>query len=130
MYTVSAMKYFQKTIVLGLIVILTSFAGDFCMHTVAQASDVPLVMPTLHDGDMQMSGNDAPLAISTCVFDCINKTPQATVAKKTTVNSALSLSLAIFQTESPDPVFISDTFGAVGTHPPSPDILSSIMKRE
>lgn len=125
------MKYFQKTIIASLIVALVSFAGGLCTHPMVQAGDSSLDMSASQTGNhgTQMSEN-TPLAISTCVFDCINKTPQATVARKTAVDNTLSLSLAIFQTESLLPVFIPDTFGAVGTHPPSPDILSSIFKRE
>ncbi|MEI8096650.1 MAG: hypothetical protein WCG73_00935 [Candidatus Moraniibacteriota bacterium] len=126
------MKYIQKTIILSLVIALVSFTGDFCTHPMAQADDHSSmemsILPT-SDHDMQMHESTS-LAISTCVFDCINQAPQATVGKKTSINTNLSLSFDIFQTESLDPVFISDTFGAVGTHPPSPDILSSIMKRE
>lgn len=126
------MKSLKKIIIGSLIVTLTSFVGGVCMHPLsAQAGDSSMGMSVLYtvDHDMQMSEN-IPLTISTCIFDCINKTPHATVAEKTTVQSTLSLSLAIFQTELPVPIFISDTFGAVGTHPPSPDILSSVVKIE
>lgn len=137
MYTISAMKYIQKTIVASLIVTLVSFAGGLCTHPMmAEASASGMGMETDHalslSYDTVSVQPETSSAIDVCIIDCITTVPQVTTTKKAVVDSALQVSLitplALFR--GPSSVGMLGSDDTFGISPPSPDILFSVMKRE
>lgn len=131
------MKYFQKTIVFSLIVMLVSSAGGFCMNPMmaeANTSEMNKEMNHLlvmaHDAVTAQSETSS--AIDVCVVDCVTTVLQITTTKKSVVDHILQVSsltpLTLFRGSSSDGILVSDD--AFGISPPSPDILSSVFKRE
>lgn len=131
-------KWLKKIVVGNIVIALMLFAGGFCVHPMeAQAVSMDKassVEHTVSENDMQQGiqvDSAAMPMINTCIFDCISKAPQAEAIKKTNSNTALNVFTHTSQAEtfqiseySPDPL------EAIGTAPPAPDILSSIMKKE
>lgn len=131
------MKYFQKTIVASLIVTLVSFAGGLCTHPMTvEASASEMDMETDHtlslSHDTVSVQSETSSAIDVCIIDCITTVPQVTNTKKAVVENTLQVSSIVsplFFLQSPS-VRISANDDNFGISPPSPDILSSVFKRE
>jgi len=132
------MKYFQKTIIASLIVTLVSFASGLCMHPMmAQASSDTDVNMT-HDSSLASKSsctevsNDKISSKFICTSDCVTKVPQTTSAKKVTVDTSVQVSI-VSPVDDHYTQYSELSFGAAdsfGVHPPSPDILFSVFKRE
>lgn len=134
------MKYFQKTIIASLIVALASFAGGLCTHPMmAQAANSEMGgRDMLQDNIITdstcitTSNNEASHTINTCTFDCVTKVPQTISTKKVTFDTNASIFIAC-PIDDQYTHISALSFGAVdsfGVHSPSPDILSSVFKRE
>ncbi len=130
------MKYMRKTAASSLVLTLAFFAGSFCLHPMAaQAMDTAMAMPASPEGgDMEavVSGGDSAITPwNLCVVDCASETPQAIASKKFSVDFLGGLLAdAVGSRESRVFVFSSGPTDFSGTHPPSPDILSSVFKKE
>lgn len=139
------MEYLKKIVTGSLVITLASFAGSFCVRPMqAQAAMIGGGNSMAMDmslSDMEQSTEEktdgvqiedsATSAFSTCLLNCVTEAPQATATKKTSIDTALNISAVISQTEQlgsfeifPDPLDMT------GVHPPSPDILSSVVKIE
>jgi hypothetical protein len=130
------MKCIKKFVMGSLIVTLISFGGGFCAHPMtAQASEMGAMDMSVHmeehGTDMIQTVDMATVALSACVFDCISKAPQATVSKKTTFDNTIHVSVNVPRADQLELFeYFSNPLDAIGTSPPSPDILSSVMKKE
>lgn len=142
MYTAIIMKFLRKIATGSLVIVLASFAGSFCIHPVQAQTTVigggnSMDMSSSEmgqdreDGDTVRIKDTATSAFSTCLLNCVTEAPQATATKKTSIDTALNISAVISQTEQlrsfelfPNPLDMT------GVHPPSPDILSSVVKIE
>lgn len=140
------MKYIRKIAAGSLIAALAFFAGSFCLHPMsAQAMETSPVMPSvspvggdmtggqdMSDGTSSFQESDAPISVlNLCVIDCASQTPQAVAAKKFSVDSGAIFLADI--SESRESRFLGSSSGPTdfsGTHPPAPDILSSVFKKE
>lgn len=126
-----------KTIVTGsLVTALILFAGSFCLHPMqVQAAD-EMDMSAFHtdgtSGDMMQETNDVFVsALSTCVSDCIVSAPEAAPVKKASVDNNLSVVTMVTSAERVQSLDVSfDHLDVGGVAPPTPDILSSVMKKE
>lgn len=131
------MKSLIKFVTSSLIIVLVSFAGSFCLHPMpvqAAASSMDMSLNGQNgesSGHSLQSGSVSTSALNMCTFDCVKTMPQVIAAKKTSVASTLSIVVAISQTEqfqsSELSFYPSDV---IGTSPPSPDMLFSVVKRE
>jgi hypothetical protein len=131
------MNFFKKFIVSSLVVALVSFAGSFCVHPMAAEADSMGMENGLqcgsevHDTDCisELSNQVSPM--SACNSDCVTSIPQTINAEKVVIAGAHNF---IFNLSDDQPLQVSEiAFGTVvstGTHPPSPDILSSVVKIE
>lgn len=137
-YTVLAMKYLRKTTIISLVVALVSFAGGFCAHPMmTQAASADMVMGVSQNnavsdtGETLCSFDGASHTIDMCAFDCLSKTPQVVGTKKASIDTLQNCIIPSFENQSDQ---LSETsFGVAifsGTHPPAPDILSSVVKIE
>lgn len=135
-YTIAVMKTLKKFIVGNLVVALVSFAGGFCVHPMAvQAADTDMISHEMSgmntDSSVLSVHNDISHTFNTCVFDCVSKTPQAVDAKKFSahffVSSVVGTSVGENFSSSDSNIGPTDFDGV---HPPSPDILSSVIKKE
>jgi len=144
MYSMITMKFLRKIITGSLIVTLTSFAGSFCARPMqAQAAMIgggdSMVMDMslsdmehgTEDGDTAQVEATATSTINLCVLNCATNALQATAIKKASIDNTLNVLAVISQTEQlqsfeffPNPSYMT------GVHPPSPDILSSVVKIE
>ncbi|HLC95308.1 MAG TPA: hypothetical protein VJH89_02360 [Patescibacteria group bacterium] len=134
------MKFLKKFVTGNLIVGFILFAGSFCIHSmVAQAASEDMAMGTspsqnnsdTNDGGCIAQSNDAVSDAVTCVSHCITEAPQAVVAKKTstdTVSNVFALIPHIAQPQFSEPFL--NPLDVTGTDPLSPDILSSVVKKE
>lgn len=129
------MKYIRKTTAGSLVLTLAFFAGSFCLHPMAaQAMDAaPAMAGHVMDGGSDAAiGDDASVtAWNICVINCASKPAQAVAAKKFSVDPGANL---LADTSYDQPLhFSASSSGATdltGTHPPSPDILFSVFKKE
>jgi hypothetical protein len=131
-YTGGIMKYMRKTAASSLIVAFASFAGGFCLAPMsAQAMDMAGGQAMDESADA-VSGNDNSVtAWNLCVVNCASRAPQAMAAKKFSADfSADILSGVLDDGDSRLFAFSSGATDLTGTHPPSPDILSSVFKKE
>lgn len=135
-YTIAVMKTMKKFIVGGLVVALVSFAGGFCLHPmVVQAADTDMISHEMSgvstDSSVSYASNDVSHTFNPCVFDCVSKTPQVVNAKKFSVNFSISHIVGNVVVEgSSSSDFNTGPTDFDGVHPPSPDILSSVIKKE
>lgn len=122
----------RKIAVSSLVIVLTSFSGGFCLASIpAQAMDMAGEQGMHESGDV-VSGNDNSVTtLNLCVVNCASQPVQAVVTKKFSVDTGANLLADVvhyqtlhFSVSSSGPTDIS------GTHPPSPDILSSVFKKE
>ncbi|MDP3957832.1 MAG: hypothetical protein Q8Q10_05040 [bacterium] len=132
------MESLKKIITGNLIVALVSFAGSFCLYPMATQAASADMEANISQNASDVSGgclsdpSDEMSNVATCISDCVTKAPQAVVSKKTSVDSGISVVAIASQTvlESQSRELFSDPFDVTGTHPSSPDILSSVVKRE
>lgn len=137
MYTVFTMNYLGRTIVLSLVIALVSFAGSFCLRPMmVQAASADIAGVSLHTSDANSGGcvSEPNAEISNkvvCTSDCVTTTPQTIVAKKVSIDGVQSFIADLSDVQNIN--FSESFFGAAGfsgTPPPSPDILSSVYKKE
>lgn len=134
------MKYIQKTIIFSLVLSLVSFAGGFCMHPMmAEAHTSEMSMEIEHSSHtrlpvqdcLSLRADEASHTINVCAVDCIT-TLKVTSTKKAVVEHTLQISSIAPPVDSLE-TFSGRTFvndDVFGVPPPSPDILSSVFKRE
>lgn len=120
--------YSQKIAAIGLIAVLVSLAGWFCVNPQGmQMSDDSLAeMSARHDSQSRFS------ALNACaVNDCLSKLPQVVVIKKFSVDFDAGFLVSIFDNQTPRLLAdFSGTSDFSKTHPPVPDTLSSVFKKE
>ncbi|MDP3957579.1 MAG: hypothetical protein Q8Q10_03710 [bacterium] len=133
------MEFLKKIVTGSLIVALASFAGSFCLHPMAvQAASIEdMAMGVSQNGSDASSGgciadsSDEVAGVATCISDCVTTVPQAVAAKKTSADSLSNVLAIVSQSEQPQFLELySDPLDVTGTDPPSPDILSSVVKIE
>lgn len=135
------MKSLIKLVTGSLIVTLASFAGSFCLYPmpVQAVASNSMDMSLMHMDEqgaqksihVMQGGNTAASALGTCTFDCVSTMPQAVATKKTSVDSVPNVLAIVPQTEqSLSSEFSLNPLDAIGTSPPSPDILFSVVKKE
>lgn len=135
----TTMKSLKKLITGSLIIVLASLVGSFCMHPmVAQAAPGDMAMSVSPygavadtGGCLVPSGDAISHAINTCTSDCVTQVPQTINAKKVAVDNAQNFTVPVSgdQQEQFSELF-SEAVSFSGTHPPSPDILFSVFKKE
>jgi hypothetical protein len=135
-YTLGTMKFYkQKIAVFGLIVALAYWAGWFCVNPqgarmMESSSAITMLSMLMVNGDHYMDGVSHS-AWSTCVFNCLSKSPQILVAKKFSIDAGASFLPDVFDNQTTR--LLADSSGLVDfskTRPPAPDILSSVFKKE
>ncbi len=137
------MKYIRKIAASSLIAALIFFAGSFCLHPMsAQAMDAaPPASPmggamamaghALDEGADAVTGDATPVsAWNICVINCASQAPQAVVTKQFSVDFSADLLAGVSYDQEPRSLAFSSGSDLSGTHPPSPDILSSVFKKE
>jgi len=135
------MKSLKKIVTGSLIVALASFAGSFCLYPMAaqaeggDSMDMSVMYMNEQGAEesthIMQSGDASASTMSTCTFDCISTMPQVTATKKTSVDSVPDVLAIVSQTDQLQFTELSsDPTDLAGAHPPSPDILFSVVKIE
>lgn len=130
------MKYIRKTTAGSLVLTLAFFAGSFCLHPMsAQAMDAAPAMAmaghALDDRADAAIGDDIPVtAWNICVVDCVSEPAQAVAAKQFSVDFSADLFAGVAYDQKPRSLALSSGADLSGAHPPSPDILFSVFKKE
>lgn len=131
------MKSLHKTIGGSLILTLAFFTGSFCLHPMAAQAmgddaDMNMAGQAMDGSEYSFQRNDiSSTAWKLCVINCASETPQAVVAKQFSIDSGMG-----FLADTPDNQtlsffeFSSGPTDFSGTHPPAPDILFSVFKKE
>jgi hypothetical protein len=127
--------YTQKIAVIGLVAVLASLAGWFCVNPQGARmtkSYSAITMPSMSmvNGDHYMDGVSHS-TWSACVFNCLSKTLQTIVVKKFNVDSGAGFLSEIFDNQSTR--LLADSSATADfskTRPPVPDILASVFKKE
>lgn len=120
--------YSQKIAAIGLIVVLVSLAGWFCVN--------PQGMQMTGDSSgvhIKEIGGVLHSALNTCaVNDCLSKLPQVVVAKKFSVDFGVGFLASVIAITRPPASLRELAFAseALRAGPPVPDILSSVFKKE
>lgn len=120
--------YSQKIAAIGLIAVLVSLAGWFCVNPqgMQMSDDSFTEMPARHDSQSRFS------ILNACAInDCLSKLPQVVVIKKFSVDFDAGFLVSIFDNQTPR--LLADSSGTSDfskTRPPVPDILSSVFKKE
>lgn len=134
-YTESTMKSLRKTAASSLILTLAFFAGSFCLQPMsAQAMEASpsMVMFTSTVSGNTVSGHDnSATTWNLCVVNCASQPAQAVAAKKFSIDSGVNFLTDVSYAQTFHlPVLSLGATDISGTHPPAPDILSSIFKKE
>jgi hypothetical protein len=131
------MKSLRNMTTGSLILTLAFFAGSFCLHpmtaqTMDGAADMSIDGQAMGGGGQTLQGSDVSGTVwNLCTINCASEAPQAVAAKQ----FGIDLGTGFFADTSDDRrllslVFSPDATGLSGTHPPSPDILFSVFKKE
>jgi len=83
---------------------------------------------------LSFSSDETSHSINVCAIDCITTVPKVTNTKKVDIDHILQISLidalSVNNLRGPSSVGWDRVDDAFGISPPSPDILSSVFKRE
>lgn len=132
------MKHLRKMTLVSLAAILISFMSGFCMYPMmTQAASLDMAMGASQEsatsdiGENLCSFDESSHTIDMCAFDCLSKTSQVVGTKKVSID--ILQNYIIPSIENQNDQCSETSFGSAiffGMHPPTPDILSSVVKIE